>query len=186
MSDEVCPVWMGYGLLLPVRRLFHKPERLFAAHVKPGMSVLDFGCAMGYFSLPLARLAGPQGNVLCVDLQQAMLDTLARRARRAGLSERMELHRCGERSLGLEGREDSVDFALSFAVLHEVPDPDRALRELFAVLRPGGRLVLAEPRGHVAFERFEGLQRLAREAGFRSLRPLQIPRSQARLWGKPG
>ena len=63
--------------------------------------VVDVGCAMGYFTLPLAGLVGPTGRVIAVDLQARMLRALDRRARRAGLSEPIETRRCGADSLEL-------------------------------------------------------------------------------------
>src|SRR5512139_1307428 len=96
---HVCPVWVGYLLANPVRALVQDPKKILGPHIAPGMRVLDIGCAMGFFSLPLARLVGPGGGVVCVDLQQTMLDSLARRARRANLLDRIEIRRCDADSL---------------------------------------------------------------------------------------
>lgn len=82
--------------------LFQNPEKILAPHVRTGMRVLDVGYAMGFFSLPMARLVGPNGRVVCVDLQQKMLDSLTRRARRAQVLDRIEVRRCGTDSLSIE------------------------------------------------------------------------------------
>ena len=98
---------------------------------------------MGYFTIPLARITGPGGKVIAVDLQERMLDALVRRAEKAGVADRIIPHRCQKESLGVEG---PADFALAFWMAHEVPDKPRFFREIFAFLKQGGRLLLVEPK----------------------------------------
>ena len=52
MADRVCPWWLGYFLASPIRKLVHDPRSILEAYVKSGMTALDIGCAMGFFSLP--------------------------------------------------------------------------------------------------------------------------------------
>ena len=73
MSSRVCPFWLGYWLACPARRLIHDPRRMLGPLVKEGMAVLDVGPARGFFTLPLARMVGPSGKVVCVDVQERML-----------------------------------------------------------------------------------------------------------------
>jgi len=75
------------------------------------MMVLDVGSAMGYFSLPMARMVGPGGKVVCVDVQPKMLQVLRRRAAAAGLAEQIETHVSSEDAIGLQGRDARFDFA---------------------------------------------------------------------------
>ena len=138
MPHSVCPWWIGYLLLSPVRRWTQSPRRILEPWVRPGMTVVDVGCAMGYFTLPLAGLVGPDGRVVAVDLQERMLRALERRARRAGLSELIETRRCGADTLGLADLAGCVDFALVFAVAHEIPDVGKLMVELAALLSRGG------------------------------------------------
>ncbi len=56
---HVCPAWAGPLLCCPLRRLFERPETLLGGNVRPGMTVLEPGCGMGYFTLPIARMTGP-------------------------------------------------------------------------------------------------------------------------------
>lgn len=58
LSHRVCPWWLGYLLASPLRRLLQNPDGILKPHVKEGMCVLDIGCGRGFFSLPLAKLAG--------------------------------------------------------------------------------------------------------------------------------
>ena len=62
MADHVCPPWVGYFLLNPLRKLVESPSKLFNPFVREGMVVLEPGCAMGFFTLPLARMVGPAGK----------------------------------------------------------------------------------------------------------------------------
>ena len=52
MAEDVCPVWVAYLLASPLRKLLQNPERILAPCVHEGMTVVDIGCAMGFFSLP--------------------------------------------------------------------------------------------------------------------------------------
>jgi ubiquinone/menaquinone biosynthesis C-methylase UbiE len=179
MPHSVCPWWIGYLLLSPMRRWRQNPERILEPWVRPGMTAVDVGCAMGYFTLPLARLVGPTGRVVAADLQARMLRTLERRARRAGLSELIETRRCGADSLGLADLAGCVDFALAFAVAHEVPDVRRLMDELAALLAPAGRVLLAEPSGHVSAEEFAASLAAAETASLTVESQPAIARSRA-------
>ncbi len=91
MDKHVCPVWVGYFLASRLRKLLQNPTRIIGPYVRANMTVLDFGCAMGFFSLPMAEAVGPGGKVVCVDRQPEMLDVLKRRAARAGLLDRIHV-----------------------------------------------------------------------------------------------
>ena len=165
-ENHVCPVWVGYLLLSPFRRLFENPEKLLSPHVRPGMTVLDVGCAMGFFSLPLAKMVGETGKVICVDVQEKMIAKLEKRAGKAGLSERIELRVCESRSLCLNEKKGAIDFAAAFHVMHEAPDIPVLLGEIHDLLRPEGRLLIVEPAGHISKKDFEETVSAAEEAGF--------------------
>jgi 2-polyprenyl-3-methyl-5-hydroxy-6-metoxy-1,4-benzoquinol methylase len=161
---HVCPWWGGYFIDNGLRRWLHNPERILSPYVEPGMKILDFGCGMGIFSIAMARLAGAEGCVTAVDLQQRMLDVLSRRAASAGVSERIRTHPCSAESLDLQG---AFDFALAFYSAHEVPDVRRLLVQLHGVLRVSARLLVVEPIGHVPRRQFALMMDTAQEVGFR-------------------
>jgi ubiquinone/menaquinone biosynthesis C-methylase UbiE len=179
VPHSVCPWWIGYLLLSPMRRWRQNPQRILEPWVRTGMTVVDVGCAMGYFTLPLAELVGPTGRVVAVDLQARMLRALERRARRAGVSTIIETRRCTADSLGVADLTGRVDFALLFAVAHEVPDVARLMGEIAAVLSPQGRALLAEPSGHVSAEEFEASIAAANAAGLAVVGQPVIARSRA-------
>ena len=181
MAKRVCPWWLGYFLMNPLRRWRQAPDAILAPHVRPGMTVADIGCGMGFFSLPLALLAGENGRVVCVDLQERMLASLRRRGEKAGLAARLDVRLSPADTLGLADLAGRVDFALAFAVVHEVPSPERFFAELHRALKPGGKLLFAEPVGHVNGDEFEASLALARAAGFAEVDRPKIARSRAAL-----
>lgn len=166
MAERVCPWWVGYLLASPIRKWFQNPDKVVGPHVEPGMKVLDVGCAMGFFSLPMATMVGRDGQVICVDMQQRMLDSLVKRASRAGVQGQITPHRCTADGLGLDDHAGQIDFAAAIAMVHEVPDQPGLMAELHASLVPGGKLLIAEPSGHVPAADFETTVALAQAAGF--------------------
>ncbi|MDD5224726.1 MAG: methyltransferase domain-containing protein [bacterium] len=186
MSDRICPWWLGYFLASPLRKLFGNPEKILSPHVREGMTLLDVGPGMGYFTLPLAKIAGPSGRVIAVDLQEKMLIGLQRRAKRAGFSERIECRLASGKSLNLADLAGRINFALAFYMVHEVPDPDRLLSEIAAALAPGGRLLIVEPSGHVSPEKFEKTIKLARKAGLSTVNDVPLGSKLSALLEKGG
>jgi 2-polyprenyl-3-methyl-5-hydroxy-6-metoxy-1,4-benzoquinol methylase len=185
MAERVCPWWAGYLLASPIRRWFENPEDVIAPHLESGATALDVGCAMGFFSLPLAELVGPGGRVICVDLQERMIQSLRKRAARAGVADRIETRVCSSSSLGLRDWRGKVDFALAYAVVHEVPDAARLLAEIGEALAPGGRLLIAEPKGHVSEAALVKTIALAEEAGLSIIDRPAVKRSRTALLEKP-
>jgi ubiquinone/menaquinone biosynthesis C-methylase UbiE len=162
--SHVCPWWGGYFIDNPLRRLLHGPQAILAPYVTPGMTVLDVGCGMGWFAIPLARMVGDQGRVIAADLQQQMLDVLMQRARKSGVDARIQPHKCEQDRLGVAVQ---ADFVLAFAMVHEVPDQRRLLGEIHCCLKPGGKLLVAEPEIHVPGRAFLQTVAAAEDAGLR-------------------
>jgi ubiquinone/menaquinone biosynthesis C-methylase UbiE len=165
-KSHVCPPWLGYFLVSPVRRLFQDPETILTPYVHESMTVLELGPGMGFFSLTLARLVGSQGRVVCVDLQEKMLKRLMKRAANAGVEQRITAIQATQDSLQLDAVAGSVDFTLAFAVIHEIPDKPRIFGEVYRAMKPGGLLFLSEPAGHVTQDAFDKTIGLAVSAGF--------------------
>ena len=165
MSKHVCPWWLGYTLIIPLRRLQYDPARLLAPYVGAGMTVLEPGPGMGFFTLELARLVGPTGRVVAVDVQPKMLARLKRRAAKAGLLSRLDVRVAKPDSLGVDDITEA-DFALAFAMVHEMPAPGAFFTELAHALKPGASVLFAEPKGHVKPGEFEEELQAAARAGF--------------------
>jgi SAM-dependent methyltransferase len=161
-----CPYWVQYMLISPLRRLTEPPNRLVGPYVEPGMTVLEPGCGFGYISLPLARLVGPEGRVISVDVEPRAVARLQRRARKAGLAERIEARACEPRDLGLTEFQGQVDLVTVIHTLHEFEDLPGFLAQVAALLKPDGRLLVVEPGGHVTPEKFAAELATCRQAGF--------------------
>ncbi len=153
-KHSLCPWWIGYLLLIPFRKLRHNPEKMIGQYIKPGMKVIDFGSAMGYFSLPIAKMVGNNGKVYCFDIQEKMLTKLVSRAKKAKLENIIEPRHVSKTD-AYDGLNQTIDFALLFFVAHEVPDQKMLFKNLSAMLKPGAILYFAEPEGHVKLEDFE-------------------------------
>jgi len=175
------PWWFNYAFDNPVRRLFQKPERMLAPYLGEGMTALDLGCGMGFFSVEMARLVGPSGRVIAVDLRPRVLGVLMGRAERAGVQNRIRTHECEVGALGLR---DEVDFGLVFWMSHEVRDRAGLARELRVGLKPGGKLLVAEPKLHVPSKVFRAVLDAFEAAGMRLVERPRVGLSMAALLEK--
>ena len=134
----------------PSSRAFRTPQReSFAGvanhwplgRVDPGSVVLDLGCGAGTDLLIAAQMTGPTGRVIGIDMTPAMLDRARASAQQMGFGN-VEFHESLIESLPLE--DASVDIVISNGVIDLVPDKDAVFDEIDRVLRPGGRLQIAD------------------------------------------
>lgn len=174
--SHVCPWWIGYVLAHPLRRFYHDPAVILGPFVRPGMTVLEIGPGMGYFSLPLAGLVGPGGRVVCADVQERMLRVLRTRAEQRGLLDRIETRVCRNDGLGVEDLNGRVDFVLAFAVVHEIPDAPAFFRQVREAIGPGAKVLFAEPKAHVSAKAFARSVEAAEQAGLRVTASPDVPR----------
>jgi ubiquinone/menaquinone biosynthesis C-methylase UbiE len=179
MSDHhVCPWWLAYTFDNPLRRLIHNPRKILSGYVKEGMTVMDVGCGMGYFTLGLAELVGDNGQVIAVDLQQEMLDIMLKRATRKGVAQRIIPHRAEPDSIN---NSTPVDFILAFWMVHETPDPEKFFAEIVSILKPTGRIVYTEPVFHVSDKQYRRILSAAQKSGLKKSHDLKIAFSRATL-----
>jgi SAM-dependent methyltransferase len=108
----------------------------------PGETVLDHACGAGMDLLLAARRVGRSGCALGVDMTEAMRDQATLAATLAGVGERTRILPGLLEELPVD--DASVDVVISNGVLNLSPDKRQALREVFRVLRPGGRFLLAD------------------------------------------
>jgi ubiquinone/menaquinone biosynthesis C-methylase UbiE len=161
-KGHVCPWWLAYTFDNPVRKLFHRPQKLLAPYLAAGMRAMDVGCGMGYFSIAIAKMVGNRGKVFCVDLQRKMLEITEKRARRAKIDGRMVFCRCEPDYLGIT---EKVDFILNFWMVHEVNDQKAFFSQLQSNLNSTGKILVVEPKIHVAAADFQHTLKIARSAG---------------------
>ena len=109
--------------------------------IDPGAVVLDLGCGAGTDLLIAAQMTGADGRVIGVDMTSSMLERARASAAEMGIAN-VELHESLIESLPLENA--SVDVVISNGVIDLVPDKDAVFDEIDRVLRPGGRLQVAD------------------------------------------
>jgi ubiquinone/menaquinone biosynthesis C-methylase UbiE len=126
------------------RDLEEDPDRAIdVLKIEKGSTVADVGAGSGYMTVKLSKKVGPQGKVYATDIQQGMLDLLAKRLTRSKITN----------VVAVLGTQDdprlppgAVDLILMVDVYHELSQPQVMLRRLHDSLKPGGRLVLVEYR----------------------------------------
>ncbi|MCG6870657.1 MAG: methyltransferase domain-containing protein [Gammaproteobacteria bacterium] len=116
------------------------PHRI--ATIYPGETVLDHACGAGMDLIIAARRAGPGGRAIGVDMTPAMRENAAAAAELAGLADVIDI-RAGVYE-DLPAADDSVDVVISNGVINLAPDKRRVFSEIHRVLRPGGRVLIAD------------------------------------------
>jgi arsenite methyltransferase len=109
--------------------------------IRPGEVVLDLGCGAGTDLLIAAQMTGPRGRVIGVDMTSSMLERARGSAADMGLAN-VELHEVLIETLPLD--DASVDVVISNGVIDLIPDKEEVFDEIDRVLRPGGRLQIAD------------------------------------------
>jgi ubiquinone/menaquinone biosynthesis C-methylase UbiE len=160
-DPSACPYALRFSLELP--RPFVSRSRLREIlSPEPGERVLEVGPGTGYYSLDVARWLESDGTLEVLDIQQEMLDHTMRLAHALGISNIVLTRGDGQALPYPDGR---FDAAYLVATLGEIPDKERALRELRRVLKPGGQLMVGEGQPDPHMVSFDKLLMLADVAG---------------------
>ena len=162
-DKHVCPWWLCFTFDNVFSKLIHDPYKILSPYIKEGDAVLDVGTGMGYFTIPMAKMAGANGRAIAADIQERMLLALKKRAQQAGVDKRVIVHLSSPDALCIK---EQVNFILAFWMVHEVPDKKRFLNELFSALKDNGTFLLVEPGIHVTKTNFAETVNLAVQAGF--------------------
>jgi len=172
-ARTVFPASQSAALLNPARGILQPSGWMVRAFgICEGQRVLEVGPGPGYFTVETARVVGPRGCVVCVDLQRGMIDALRDHAPSAALGIIRPLVASATR---LPLHAGCVDAAFVVAVLGEVPELREALAELCRVLRPGGILAVAETLTDPDYIRQRTLRQTAESAGLRYLDRIRQP-----------
>jgi len=160
-----CPAWLGWLVELDNPIFRNDSARVILSHldVQPGMRALDYGCGPGRLSLPLARLLAPEGQVTALDLQVEMLEKVRVKAEAEQLDNIAYVQADPQ---GAQLPDAAFDLALMVTVLGEIPDQQRAMREVYAALKAGGLLSVTEVIADPHFQSREKVLQLACAAGF--------------------
>jgi len=132
-------------LMYKLRDLLQNPRRsLEKAQLGTGMSVVDYGCGPGSFTIPAAELVGHEGKVFAVDIHPLAISTVQREASRKGL-QNVETILVQGYDTGIEA--SSIDRVLLIDTIHLIEDPDALFREIHRMLKPDGLLFME--KGHM-------------------------------------
>jgi ubiquinone/menaquinone biosynthesis C-methylase UbiE len=129
MSHELVESFCGVG----------NPFTLGA--INPGETVLDIGCGAGYDLFVASRLTGSKGKVMGIDLTPEMKQKARKNLEHEGVSD-YELYLAGSEDIPL--KDEIIDVVISNGVLNLSPMKEKSFREIYRVLKPGGRLQFAD------------------------------------------
>lgn len=180
-KHHVCPRWLCFTFDNWVRRRLQNPDQIMKTYVRADDTVLDIGPGIGFFTIPMARLVGDGGQVIAVDIQEAMLTAISKRALVAGVAHRIKTQLASPVSLNVTV---PADFILAFWMAHEVPDQEKLFTQLYVVLKDEGKFLLAEPRLHVSKAQFDMAVSLAQNVGFKLLDRPSVALSLAALFAR--
>ena len=129
--------------------LFWKPEkRLKKIPLKEGMKIVDYGCGPGRYTIPIAKLVGPEGKVFAVDIHPLAISTVREKASREALTN-IDAILLDSYDTGIQ--EATVDLVLLVDTFHMISDRDALLREIHRILKQDG-LLFMDP-GHMKLKR---------------------------------
>lgn len=121
-------------------KMLQVPRVVESLGVRPGDKIVDLGAGSGLFTRPLAKLAGPEGLVYAVDIDQDLLNHIDESAREQGLRN-IRTVLAGEYDPRIP---EQVDLILICDTLHHIGDPSKYLRGLVRYLKPGSRVAVID------------------------------------------
>jgi ubiquinone/menaquinone biosynthesis C-methylase UbiE len=127
------------ALVFKLRDWYMPPERILdEPGITEGMTVLDFGCGPGSFTIAAAKRIGAHGTVHALDILPLALETVRRAAERLGLRQVRTISDCANI------KDQSIDVALLYDILHEIETIPFIFEELHRVLKPNGILSVSD------------------------------------------
>lgn len=158
------PQFMANVIDNPLRHRIQPPVETPARHgIEPGMTVLEVGPGNGTYSVATARRVGDRGKVVTIDIEPRMIERVRRRAQAEGV-DNIEAKVANVYDLPFaDGFSDAI---YMIAVIGEIPEPDRAMREFHRLLSPSGTLAFSEFLWDPDYPRAKTLTRKAAAAGF--------------------
>jgi len=167
---------MLISFLEKLRKLSEKPEeRLHEIGLKEGMTFLDVGCTLGFYSFPAAAIVGNRGLVYALDINSDFTEYVSRKAKKKQV-EHLKTTVGRAQDTGLSP--GSVDMVFLHLVFHDIADKPKAIKEFHRILKDTGRLVIDEEN----VMPLDTVQKLVEEAGFRFS---QTMRKTIQIFEKP-
>lgn len=163
--SRACPVWLARGFEHPVAEKILSPRStLDRMGLLPGQRILEIGPGIGRLLIPAAQRVLPGGEAVGLDIQREMIERLKARAKEMGVANvTAMLGDATQPNFAME----SFDVIYLCGVLGEIPDPQGALGQCRAALRPDGLLSVTEVFADPDYQSRSAVQRLAEASGFR-------------------
>jgi len=149
----------------PLRRRIQPPDETAIRHgIAPGLTVLEVGPGNGAYTVAAARRAGDTGKVVTIDIEPKMIERVERRIRAEGITN-VDARVADVYDLPFD--DETFDLIYLIAVIGEIPEPERAMREFHRVLAPSGTLVFSELLFDPDYPLVRTVTQWATSAGFR-------------------
>jgi len=171
---HICPPEIAWFLDNPIRKLIHDPKKIIRPFVKPGMKVLDFGCASGTFTREIAKLSGDNGKVIAADIQEEMLKKLRKNIKGRDIEKRIKIVKTDNSSINIK---EKIDLAFALFVIHEVKNEEKTLLQIYNILKKKGKFIILEPKTEISEQEFKNIIKMAEKIGFKQIKKLKVPLS---------
>ena len=159
------PEFMANVIDNPLRHKIQPPAETPARHgIEPGMTVLEVGPGNGTYTVATARRVGDRGKVVTIDIEPKMIERVRHRAETEGI-DNIEAKVADVYDLPFD--DGFFDAIYMIAVIGEIPEPDKAMKEFYRVLSPSGTLAFSELLWDPDYPRAGTLIQKAASAGFR-------------------
>jgi ubiquinone/menaquinone biosynthesis C-methylase UbiE len=136
------PAFVVARLNNPIRRKLLSPERVIDCFaIREGMKILEVGPGSGFFTFELAKYVGLSGHVYAVDIEPKMIRLLEKRSKKEKIE---NITARVASAYEIPSPNNSVDLVFMGGVLGEIPDKQKALREMQRVLKKEGSLAVME------------------------------------------
>ncbi len=125
--------------------MFVDPEKtLDTLNIIPGMSVADFGCGSGYYTISLSRRVSEKGSVYAVDIQKSVLDKLSKEAEDRNLDNVEFILGDIEKEVGSKLADNSMDAVIVSNILFQIEDKEAFVREVARIIKKGGKALIVD------------------------------------------
>lgn len=139
------PAFIGIFLDSKQRRIMQPPEKIISrSGINSGMTVLEIGCGSGAFTTDVARVVGNGGIVYALDIEIKMLKQVANKLNRVENNDIQNIRLIQASAYALPFSKEFFDVVYMVAVFQEIPDKERALKEINRVLKDNGILSISE------------------------------------------
>ncbi|MCK5413388.1 MAG: methyltransferase domain-containing protein [Candidatus Pacebacteria bacterium] len=113
-------------------------------NIKDGMTVADFGCGAGYFTIPIAKIVKNSGKVYAIDVLNSSLESVSSKAKLYGLLNITTIRANVEAKGSLEIEDKSTDFVILANILFQTNDYDSVLNEAKRITKDDGKIVIID------------------------------------------